>query len=66
MSGADLAVGIKLTPMRDPWPEMDICVGGVDKGSALHRFLRSGSGDVNVSRREMKIHVSLSALLVKT
>ena len=32
--------GIKLTIMKDPWPEMDICVGGVDKGSALARLLR--------------------------
>lgn len=31
---------IKLTIMKDPWPEMDICVGGVDKGSALARFLQ--------------------------
>ena len=32
--------GLRLTLMKDPWPEMDICVGGVDKGSALARFLR--------------------------
>ena len=34
-----LGDGLKLTLMKDPWPEMDICVGGVDKGSALARFL---------------------------
>lgn len=34
------ASGIKFTPMKDPWPEMDLCVGGVDKGSALSRFLQ--------------------------
>lgn len=41
-SGASVAGvgdGLKLTLMKDPWPEMDICVGGVDKGSALARFL---------------------------
>ena len=34
-----LGDGLKITPMKDPWPEMDVCVGGVDKGSALARFL---------------------------
>ena len=37
--GSGLGIGIKLTLMKDPWPEMDICCGGVDKGSALARFL---------------------------
>jgi len=34
------ARGLKITPMKDPWPEVDLCVGGVDKGSALARFLQ--------------------------
>lgn len=40
--GAPIAArGVRFTPMKDPWPEMDITVGGVDKGSALCRLLRS-------------------------
>ena len=39
-AGGGVGRGIKLTIMKDPWPEMDICVGGVDKGSALARFVR--------------------------
>lgn len=38
--GGGVGDGLRLTLMKDPWPEMDICVGGVDKGSALARFLR--------------------------
>ena len=33
--------GIKVTLLKDPWPEMDINVAGVDKGSALARFLQA-------------------------
>eukprot|EP00933_Yihiella_yeosuensis_P018320 TRINITY_DN15077_c0_g5_i1.p1 TRINITY_DN15077_c0_g5~~TRINITY_DN15077_c0_g5_i1.p1 ORF type:complete len:394 (+),score=75.68 TRINITY_DN15077_c0_g5_i1:160-1182(+) len=33
--------GIKLTLMKDPWPEIDINVAGVDKGKALARFVTS-------------------------
>lgn len=33
-------MGIKLTKMRMPWIEMDISVGGIDKGSALKRFVK--------------------------
>eukprot|EP00933_Yihiella_yeosuensis_P018319 TRINITY_DN15077_c0_g4_i2.p1 TRINITY_DN15077_c0_g4~~TRINITY_DN15077_c0_g4_i2.p1 ORF type:complete len:350 (+),score=65.78 TRINITY_DN15077_c0_g4_i2:71-1120(+) len=33
--------GIKLTLMKDPWPEIDINVAGVDKGKALSRFITS-------------------------
>ena len=32
--------GIKIIVMKDPWPEVDVTVGGVDKGSALARFLQ--------------------------
>lgn len=31
--------GIHMTLMKDPWPEIDITVAGVDKGTALSRFL---------------------------
>mmetsp|Transcript_61175 Transcript_61175/g.192471 ORF Transcript_61175/g.192471 Transcript_61175/m.192471 type:complete len:363 (+) Transcript_61175:58-1146(+) len=33
--------GIKVTCMKDPWPEIDINVAGVDKGKALSRFLQN-------------------------
>ncbi|CAE8721673.1 unnamed protein product [Polarella glacialis] len=36
-----LGEGIKVTPMKDPWPEIDINVAGVDKGKALARFLQN-------------------------
>eukprot|EP00930_Biecheleria_cincta_P035198 TRINITY_DN24223_c0_g1_i1.p1 TRINITY_DN24223_c0_g1~~TRINITY_DN24223_c0_g1_i1.p1 ORF type:complete len:345 (-),score=60.51 TRINITY_DN24223_c0_g1_i1:183-1217(-) len=41
-SGAEdgVGAGIKLTLMKDPWPEIDINVAGVDKGKALSRFLQ--------------------------
>merc|ERR1719433_172895 len=32
--------GTKVIIMKDPWPEVDINVAGVDKGKALDRFLR--------------------------
>jgi len=35
--------GIKITMMKDPWPEVDINVAGVDKGQALSRFLQHES-----------------------
>ena len=38
--GGNVGDGLRLTLMKDPWPEMDVCVGGVDKGSALARFLQ--------------------------
>ena len=35
--------GIKVIMMKDPWPEVDITVAGVDKGKALNRFLQHES-----------------------
>merc|ERR1712032_1756246 len=35
--------GIKVIMMKDPWPEVDINVAGVDKGKALNRFLQHES-----------------------
>merc|ERR1719343_1945320 len=32
--------GIQVFPMRDPWPSIDMLVGGVNKGATLGRFLR--------------------------
>ena len=36
-----LGNGIKLVAMKDPWPEIDLNVAGVDKGKALARFLEN-------------------------
>jgi len=32
--------GIQVFPMRDPWPSIDMLVGGVNKGATLGRFLK--------------------------
>jgi len=40
---AGVGVGLKTTAMKDPWPEVDINVAGVDKGKALCRFLQNRS-----------------------
>merc|ERR1711972_954079 len=38
-----VGAGLKVIPMKDPWPEIDINVAGVDKGKALSRFLQHRS-----------------------
>ena len=55
------ASGIKFTPMKEPWPEMDLCVGGVDKGSALSRFLQHPdvTAYLGVARVEPDRHVAV-------
>ena len=47
--------------MKDPWPEVDICVGGVDKGSALAAFLTHPEvlSYLRVTRIEPSRHVAV-------
>lgn len=53
--------GIKVTLMRDPWPEIDVCVGGVDKGAALARFLRAPAvlTSLGAERIEPQTHLAV-------
>ncbi len=38
---AEVGNGVKVTIMKDPWPEIDLNVAGADKGKALARFLKN-------------------------
>ena len=64
-NGADDGVGdgLKIIPMKDPWPEIDINVNGVDKGKALSRFLQNKGVLKTLNLKHIDVRMHMAALV---